>query len=85
MYKGQDEPDAPEGGEVLGRRRAGDVEDRRDLADAELVSFERGEDPQPRAVREDLRGCLLYTSVAADERDSVDLGGSRDIKKKKKK
>ena len=28
--------------------------------------------------------CLLYTSDAADEEDSVGLGGSRDIKKKKK-
>ena len=29
--------------------------------------------------------CLLYTSDAADEEDSVDLGGRRTIKKKKKK
>eukprot|EP00658_Telonema_sp_P-2_P012366 TRINITY_DN14711_c0_g1_i2.p1 TRINITY_DN14711_c0_g1~~TRINITY_DN14711_c0_g1_i2.p1 ORF type:complete len:123 (-),score=14.45 TRINITY_DN14711_c0_g1_i2:32-400(-) len=28
--------------------------------------------------------CLLYTSDAADEEDSVDLGGRRVIKKKKK-
>ena len=27
--------------------------------------------------------CLLYTSDAADERSSVDLGGRRSIKKKK--
>ncbi len=27
--------------------------------------------------------CLLYTSDAADERSSVDLGGRRIIKKKK--
>ena len=31
------------------------------------------------------RGCLLYTSDAADERSCVDLGGRRIIKKKKKK
>ena len=31
-----------------------------------------------------LRLCLLYTSDAADERSSVDLGGRRIIKKKKK-
>ena len=31
-----------------------------------------------------LGGCLLYTSDAADERSSVDLGGRRIIKKKKK-
>ena len=29
--------------------------------------------------------CLLYTSDAADERSSVDLGGRRIIKKKKSK
>ena len=29
--------------------------------------------------------CLLYTSDAADEEDSVDLGGCRIIKKKKQK
>src|SRR5665648_1295030 len=29
--------------------------------------------------------CLLYTTDAADEEDSVDLGGRRTIKKKKKK
>ena len=28
-----------------------------------------------------LRPCLLYTSDAADEEDSVDLGGRRIIKK----
>ena len=31
-----------------------------------------------------LQRCLLYTSDAADERSSVDLGGRRIIKKKKK-
>ena len=30
-----------------------------------------------------LEDCLLYTSDAADERSSVDLGGRRIIKKKK--
>ena len=32
-----------------------------------------------------LRPCLLYTSDAADEEDSVDLGGRRIIKQKKHK
>ena len=32
-----------------------------------------------------MQGCLLYTSDAADEEDSVDLGGRRIIKKKYKK
>ena len=31
----------------------------------------------------DIQACLLYTSDAADERSSVDLGGRRIIKKKK--
>src|SRR5665648_1259603 len=31
-----------------------------------------------------LKACLLYTSDAADEEDSVDLGGRRIIKKKNK-
>ena len=35
-------------------------------------------------VRDHHSGCLLYTSDAADERSSVDLGGRRIIKKKKK-
>eukprot|EP00828_Plagiopyla_frontata_P003826 TRINITY_DN1126_c0_g1_i7.p4 TRINITY_DN1126_c0_g1~~TRINITY_DN1126_c0_g1_i7.p4 ORF type:complete len:117 (+),score=18.18 TRINITY_DN1126_c0_g1_i7:153-503(+) len=35
------------------------------------------------AIKEDII-CLLYTSDAADEEDSVDLGGRRIIKKKKR-
>ena len=31
-----------------------------------------------------LAACLLYTSDAADERSSVDLGGRRILKKKKR-
>ena len=31
------------------------------------------------------KNCLLYTSDAADEEDSVDLGDRRNIKKKKRK
>src|SRR5678815_2775171 len=38
-----------------------------------------------RLVKRMYSGCLLYTSDAADERSSVDLGGRRIIKKKKKK
>ena len=43
-------------------------------------------DQDPRlAVDDDLwNACLLYTSDAADERSSVDLGGRRIIKKKKR-
>src|SRR5678815_1121746 len=38
-----------------------------------------------RLVKRMYSGCLLYTSDAADERSSVDLGGRRIIKKKRKK
>src|SRR5674536_385061 len=46
--------------------------------------------PVPRNLLAECRhgvdvACLLYTSDAADEEDSVDLGGRRIIKKKKKK
>ena len=41
----------------------------------------RRRDEQPGA-RHRHGGCLLYTSDAADERSSVDLGGRRIIKKK---
>eukprot|EP00658_Telonema_sp_P-2_P053633 TRINITY_DN4221_c0_g1_i1.p1 TRINITY_DN4221_c0_g1~~TRINITY_DN4221_c0_g1_i1.p1 ORF type:complete len:199 (-),score=45.22 TRINITY_DN4221_c0_g1_i1:59-655(-) len=40
-------------------------------------------DPRPRA-HPGIHSCLLYTSDAADEEDSVDLGGRRIIKKKKR-
>src|SRR5664280_1825458 len=36
-----------------------------------------------RRIGRSARDCLLYTSDAADEEDSVDLGGRRIIKKKK--
>ena len=35
-------------------------------------------------IAHDPSACLLYTSDAADERSSVDLGGRRIIKKKKR-
>ena len=44
-----------------------------DYAFKETVVFANGKDSN----------CLLYTSDAADERSSVDLGGRRIIKKKK--
>ena len=36
-----------------------------------------------RSLGVEIQTCLLYTSDAADERSSVDLGGRRIIKKKK--
>ena len=50
----------------------------------EVVRPQRGDQPRcgvALAVR--AWSCLLYTSDAADERSSVDLGGRRIIKKKK--
>ena len=48
------------------------------------ATFVVADNPPRVAERQDgLRCCLLYTSDAADERSSVDLGGRRIIKKKK--
>eukprot|EP00658_Telonema_sp_P-2_P003793 TRINITY_DN1141_c0_g2_i3.p1 TRINITY_DN1141_c0_g2~~TRINITY_DN1141_c0_g2_i3.p1 ORF type:complete len:172 (+),score=47.08 TRINITY_DN1141_c0_g2_i3:114-629(+) len=51
-------------------------------------TYVTGKGPGGQDPGDDLRHfgiCLLYTSDAADEEDSVDLGGRRIIKKKKKK
>ena len=45
-----------------------------DVTEQEIIAY----------AKENL-ACLLYTSDAADERSSVDLGGRRIIKKKQKK
>ena len=42
-------------------------------------------DTQHKKLVDAINTCLLYTSDAADERSSVDLGGRRIIKKKKNK
>ena len=49
-------------------------------ADFSLTNDLAARDPKKLA---ELQACLLYTSDAADERSSVDLGGRRIIKKKK--
>ena len=62
--------------------RAHDDDDRRDEQEDRRVDEERGH------AHEGARrpqACLLYTSDAADERSSVDLGGRRILNKKKKK
>src|SRR5678816_1561503 len=58
---------APDHGEAEGHARA--------AAGAEA-------DGDRQAAHQRRHGCLLYTSDAADERSSVDLGGRRIIKKK---
>ena len=47
------------------------------------VRFSASEKPLDLSARGQPMCCLLYTSDAADERSSVDLGGRRIIKKKK--
>src|SRR5678816_4581994 len=50
------------------------------LIGAAPIPCPAGQAPAPVGL---VSGCLLYTSDAADERSSVDLGGRRIIKKKK--
>ena len=54
------------------------------VADADEAGT-RGTDKIVDALMPDCVSWLLYTSDAADERSSVDLGGRRSIKKKRKK
>ena len=64
-------------GDVYKRQALADVADERRHVFAEPLHLLIDEATQVVA-------CLLYTSDAADERSSVDLGGRRIIKKKKK-
>ena len=76
--------------DLVRSRGLGDVYKRQEQRPAEevlraghvLVHFFRG-DVFPLLLRRPVLRCLLYTSDAADERSSVDLGGRRIIKKKK--
>src|SRR5664279_3219496 len=52
-----------------------------DKAGVDLVPAIRAHQPLIHLARGLLSVCLLYTSDAADEEDSVDLGGRRIIKK----
>ena len=54
---------------------------RRDKFRGELPSY----DDDDERSGDQFDSCLLYTSDAADERSSVDLGGRRIIKKKSRK
>ena len=56
-------------------------EGRRQPVEGLVLATELEGDTQ-HAQREERHPCLLYTSDAADERSSVDLGGRRIIKKK---
>ena len=64
------------------------IRDRPGVAARSQIQFlglgTRGLEPYPvhGLVGGEVHGCLLYTSDAADERSSVDLGGRRILKKK---
>ena len=53
------------------------------LADATKAAADANPDAKFAIIDSPSNACLLYTSDAADERSSVDLGGRRIIKKKK--
>ena len=79
--------------DLVRSRGLGDVYKRQHVRSFEKDPFTQGafstavvSTPRPRPlVQARPSTCLLYTSDAADERSSVDLGGRRIIKKKKKK
>ena len=68
-------------GDVYKRQHGGHARIERGEMHRPLVSGPTGE--RRRQGRPQGWPCLLYTSDAADERSSVDLGGRRIIKKKK--
>ena len=75
--------------DLVRSRGLGDVYKRQDPARREREPEGPGEDGEGEVGADDDgavvslgRACLLYTSDAADERSSVDLGGRRIIKKK---
>ena len=71
--------------DLVRSRGLGDVYKRQGGVRAMREALEQlGRDPATVQVTSYLRACLLYTSDAADERSSVDLGGRRIIKKKQK-
>ena len=77
--------------DLVRSRGLGDVYKRQQTTGRNHPLLQHGERPAVRRQRlqrsslgERHQTCLLYTSDAADERSSVDLGGRRIIKKKTK-
>ena len=75
--------------DLVRSRGLGDVYKRQDLSlighreeNQDRVAIADADGTVMLAVVDGMGGCLLYTSDAADERSSVDLGGRRIIKKK---
>ena len=77
--------------DLVRARGLGDVYKRQVLSDRRVGGLARADrlmcaDPGLEVLDHAVQGlCLLYTSDAADERSSVDLGGRRILKKKKTK
>ena len=69
------------GSEMCIRDRTGTARGLAGMTGAAAVEDDDVAEHGPLAARDE--SCLLYTSDAADERSSVDLGGRRIIKKKK--
>mgnify|MGYP003381635102 CR=1 FL=1 len=65
-------------------KRQGDKENKANKGDKGNKGSKRNKGDIGNKGNKGNKGCLLYTSDAADERSSVDLGGRRIIKKKKK-
>ena len=59
------------------------TEESQAVAQVQKLELEIGQIEKRRFLLDNYPPCLLYTSDAADERSSVDLGGRRIIKKKK--
>ena len=75
--------------DLVRSRGLGDVYKRQGLCRVEIghhdirkIVLKQGRGRQGAKIVESFIVCLLYTSDAADERSSVDLGGRRIIKKK---
>ena len=84
VYKRQQHDTGPEAflGHVQGDENAQGHLDRQDDGRKQRLTAKRL--MQTRGMDHLVEPCLLYTSDAADERSSVDLGGRRIIKKKNK-
>src|SRR5678816_4644575 len=81
LIEGEEEVGSPNLGKFVGANKSLLKADVILISDSSMLSMENP------SLDTGVRGlsyiCLLYTSDAADERSSVDLGGRRIIKKKK--
>ena len=66
----------------VGERGGEELVGAADVTQGHLLEVDAHQRVRPAADLQRVVACLLYTSDAADERSSVDLGGRRIIKKK---